>query len=154
MGDHRSYRLEPLAEVARCAEPWQASRAGRYGNRTVVQAVQKASVRPKVGHPFHLVKNIFGHKRVRYRGSTKNAAQLYMLFGLANLRSPSVGCPSFKPKVHTEMEEIPKLANFGTAQVSNSIKAASKSVSFVLLVAKSCIPMSELKQSLKCSACS
>ncbi|NBS84479.1 MAG: IS5 family transposase [Verrucomicrobia bacterium] len=45
----------------------------------------KASVRAKVEHPFHVVKNIFGHKKVRYRGLAKNTAQLHTLFGLANL---------------------------------------------------------------------
>ncbi len=46
----------------------------------------KASVRAKVEHPFHIVKNIFGHKKARYRGLAKNAAQLLTLFGLANLQ--------------------------------------------------------------------
>jgi IS5 family transposase len=45
----------------------------------------KASVRAKVEHPFHVVKNIFGHKKARYRGLAKNTAQLHTLFGLANL---------------------------------------------------------------------
>ncbi len=45
----------------------------------------KASVRAKVEHPFHIVKNIFGMKKVRYKGLAKNTAQLYTLFGLANL---------------------------------------------------------------------
>lgn len=45
----------------------------------------KASVRAKVEHPFHVVKNLFGHKKARYRGLAKNAAQLMTLFGLANL---------------------------------------------------------------------
>jgi IS5 family transposase len=45
----------------------------------------KASVRAKVEHPFHVVKNIFRHKKVRYRGLAKNTAQLHTLFGLANL---------------------------------------------------------------------
>lgn len=45
----------------------------------------KASVRAKVEHPFHIVKNRFGHKKARYRGLAKNAAQLMTLFGLANL---------------------------------------------------------------------
>lgn len=46
---------------------------------------QKASIRAKVEHPFHIVKNRFGHKKARYRGLAKNAAQLFALFGLANL---------------------------------------------------------------------
>jgi len=45
----------------------------------------KASIRAKVEHPFHIVKNLFGMKKVRYKGLAKNTAQLYTLFGLANL---------------------------------------------------------------------
>ena len=45
----------------------------------------KASVRAKVEHPFHVVKNLFRHRKTRYRGLTKNTAQLYTLFAFANL---------------------------------------------------------------------
>jgi len=45
----------------------------------------KAQVRAKVEHAFHVVKNLFGHRKVRYRGLEKNTAQLHTLFGLANL---------------------------------------------------------------------
>ena len=45
----------------------------------------KASVRAKVEHPFHIIKNLFGLRKVRYRGLAKNTARLYTLFGLANL---------------------------------------------------------------------
>src|ERR1035437_3065405 len=45
----------------------------------------KASVRAYVEHPLHLVKNIFRHRKVRYRGLAKNGHQLYVLFGLANV---------------------------------------------------------------------
>ena len=45
----------------------------------------KASIRAKVEHPFHVMKNLLGLKKVRYRGLAKNTAQLYTLFGLANL---------------------------------------------------------------------
>jgi IS5 family transposase len=45
----------------------------------------KASVRAKVEHPFHVVKNLFQHRKVRYRGLAKNTAQLFTLFGFANL---------------------------------------------------------------------
>ena len=38
-----------------------------------------------VEHPFHIVKNLFRHKKLRYRGLFKNTAQLYTLFALANL---------------------------------------------------------------------
>ena len=45
----------------------------------------KAQIRARVEHPFHVVKNLFHYKKVRYKGLAKNAAQLYSLFGLANL---------------------------------------------------------------------
>jgi len=45
----------------------------------------KASVRAKVEHCFHVVKCLFRHRKVRYRGLAKNTAQLYSLFALANL---------------------------------------------------------------------
>ena len=45
----------------------------------------KASIRAKVEHPFHIVKNLFRHKKARYKGLAKNHAQLLSLFGLANL---------------------------------------------------------------------
>ena len=45
----------------------------------------KASVRAFVEHPFHIVKNLFGYRKVRYRGLAKNGHQLYTLFGLANV---------------------------------------------------------------------
>ncbi|MDA1278329.1 MAG: transposase, partial [Verrucomicrobia bacterium] len=45
----------------------------------------KARVRARVEHPFHIVKNLFHHRKVRYRGLAKNTAQLQVLFALANL---------------------------------------------------------------------
>ena len=45
----------------------------------------KASVRAKVEHCFHVVKCLFKHRKTRYRGLAKNNAQLFTLFGFANL---------------------------------------------------------------------
>ena len=45
----------------------------------------KASVRAKVEHPFHVVKNLFGHRKTRYRGIAKNQHQWQVLFALSNL---------------------------------------------------------------------
>eukprot|EP01032_Pedospumella_encystans_P024884 gene24884-28129_t len=47
--------------------------------------VLKASVRAKVEHPFHVLKNLFRHRKTRYRGLAKNTAQLFSLFAFANL---------------------------------------------------------------------
>ena len=44
-----------------------------------------SSVRAKVEHPFQVIKVRFNHRKVRYRGLEKNTAQLFSLFGLANL---------------------------------------------------------------------
>jgi IS5 family transposase len=45
----------------------------------------KAQIRSLVEHPFHVIKNRFGHRKLRYRGLAKNTAQLFSLFALANL---------------------------------------------------------------------
>lgn len=45
----------------------------------------KARIRARVEHPFHVIKNLNGHRKVRYRGLDKISAQLFGLFGLANL---------------------------------------------------------------------
>jgi IS5 family transposase len=45
----------------------------------------KASVRAKVEHPFRVIKQQFGHVKVRYRGLKKNTAHLRTLFALSNL---------------------------------------------------------------------
>jgi IS5 family transposase len=45
----------------------------------------KAKVRARVEHPFHIIKNLFKHRKTRYRGLAKNTAQLHTLFALANL---------------------------------------------------------------------
>ena len=46
----------------------------------------KASIRAKVEQPFHhVVKNLFRHRKARYKGLAKNTAQLFALLGFANL---------------------------------------------------------------------
>lgn len=42
-------------------------------------------VRATVEHPYLVVKRLWGHAKVRYRGIRKNLAQMHTLFGLANL---------------------------------------------------------------------
>ena len=55
--------------------------------KTLTEALErvKAQIRARVEHPFHVVKNLFHYKKVRYKGLAKNEAQLHSLFGLANL---------------------------------------------------------------------
>lgn len=44
-----------------------------------------SKTRARGEHPFHVIKCLWGHEKVRYRGIAKNAAQLFTLFSLANL---------------------------------------------------------------------
>ena len=88
--------VEKRAEIVALARKidWQiAGKRGRIkalaegAEKMAVKAVEKAkaSVRAFVEHPFHIVKNLFRHRKVRYRGLVKNGHQLYTLFGLANV---------------------------------------------------------------------
>jgi len=68
-------RRKPIKDMA---EGWQKDLALAYERF-------KARIRALVEHPFHIVKNIFKHKKVRYKGLAKNDAQLNVLFALSNL---------------------------------------------------------------------
>lgn len=68
-------RRKPLREMEEC---WQKDLALAFEKL-------KARIRARVEHPFHVVKNIFKHKKARYKGLEKNDAQLNVLFALSNL---------------------------------------------------------------------
>lgn len=65
--------------------------AERPGKRKLMSELQlrveraKASVRAKVEHPSHRVKQQFGYSKVRYRGLAKNANRLNVLAAFSNL---------------------------------------------------------------------
>jgi len=63
----------------------KAMAAGALKELTAQAEHLKAKIRARVEHPFHVVKNLFHHRKVRYKGLKKNRAQLYTLFALANL---------------------------------------------------------------------
>ena len=88
--------VEKRPEIVALARPldWQiACKRGRIkalaegAQKEAIKAVEhaKAAVRAFVEHPFHLVKNLFRHRKTRYRGLAKNAHQLHALFALANV---------------------------------------------------------------------
>ncbi|MFM2295991.1 MAG: hypothetical protein RLZZ350_2404 [Verrucomicrobiota bacterium] len=88
--------VEKRAEIVALKQPidWQIARKrgpikamAEGAAKATLKAVEKAkaSVRAFVEHPFHIVKNIFRYRKVRYRGLAKNGHQLYTLFGLANV---------------------------------------------------------------------
>ncbi len=63
----------------------KAMAEGRLKELTQAYERAKAQVRARVEHPFHIIKNLFKHRKARYRGLMKNTAQLQTLFALANL---------------------------------------------------------------------
>jgi IS5 family transposase len=81
------------AEKQRQAESkgidWRVNRkAGRGRKLTCAdKAFNRKSnrVRARVEHAFGVIKHLWGYRKVRYRGLSKNAAQVFTLFALANL---------------------------------------------------------------------
>lgn len=63
----------------------KAARGHRLSEKDEEHNRRISKTRAKGEHPFHVVKCLWGHTRVRYRGINKNAAQLFTLFSLANL---------------------------------------------------------------------
>ena len=49
------------------------------------QNQRRSRIRSFVEHPFGMVKNTWGHRKVRYRGIHKNECQFFTLFALSNL---------------------------------------------------------------------
>ena len=95
-GDAGYTGVEKRAEIVALERDidWQiASKRGQIrgmvegAEKEVLKTMEKAkaSVRAFVEHPFHIVKNLFRHRKVRYRGLAKNGHQLYTLFGFANV---------------------------------------------------------------------
>lgn len=72
---HIAQRRKPIKAMA---EGWQKQLA-------LAWETLKAKARAIVEHPFHIVKNIFKHKKARYKGLVKNHAHLTTLFALSNL---------------------------------------------------------------------
>jgi transposase, IS5 family len=72
-------------QIARRRKPIKALADGPEKDRQLAVEKVKASVRAFVEHPFHILKNLFRHRKTRYRGLAKNHHQLQVLFGLRNL---------------------------------------------------------------------
>lgn len=84
--DKREEALGPLWHVAMKPGKRKQLNPGFKWARLLEQAEQlKASVRAKVEHPFHVIKNLFRHRKTRYKRLAKNEAQLFSLFGLTNI---------------------------------------------------------------------
>jgi len=93
-GDAGYQGVEKREESQEATVEWQV--AIKPGKRRLLDGTElgrlveqleyaKARIRAKVEHPFHVVKNIFKHRKTRYNGLAKNTAQLFSLFALAKL---------------------------------------------------------------------
>jgi len=78
---------EPDSRCCAAAKRGAIKKMGDSPKKMLLLAIEKAkaSIRAKVEHPFHVIKNLFGYQKVRYKGLAKNHAQLFSLFALGNL---------------------------------------------------------------------
>jgi IS5 family transposase len=75
-----------------CEEEGICYRVNRRGHRRAPLAQrwkrinrERSRVRARCEHPFHVVKRLWGFRKVRYRGLAKNEVRVYGAFALANL---------------------------------------------------------------------
>jgi len=84
---YHSKELKAQAEAAGIAFNVNA-RGSKNAPLTKAQRARNrrlSRVRAIVEHPFLVVKRLWGHTKVRYRGLKKNLAQMFVLFALANV---------------------------------------------------------------------
>lgn len=63
----------------------KGKRGHKLSNSQKKRNKKLATVRAKVEHPFRVIKDLWFHRKVRYKGLSKNAGQMFMLCALANL---------------------------------------------------------------------
>lgn len=66
-------------------------------------------IRAKVEYPFHVVKNLFMHRKTSYKGMAKNNGKMFSLFGPANLLLARRWLCSSDNKFASERQELAQL---------------------------------------------
>ena len=88
-GDSAYHSKELKARAEACGLEFNVNERGtKHHPLTAIQKARNrrlSRVRAIVEHPYLVVKQLWGHAKVRYRGIAKNLAQMTMLFALANL---------------------------------------------------------------------
>jgi len=88
-GDKAYADKERAMEFAALGIDWRILRKGSphapLNEKDKAWNRRQSKVRAFVEHPFLVVKKLWGHAKTRYRGLKKNGAQMFMLFGLANI---------------------------------------------------------------------
>ena len=85
-----AYANNPYKRAARRAGVYwgvalKARPKSRLGSSQKQRNRKHSSIRSRVEHVFRVITCQFGYTQVRYQGLAKNAAQVFMLVGLANL---------------------------------------------------------------------
>lgn len=88
-GDKAYANVKKSQEFESRGIQWHIDRKGTQGHPlTPVDREwnhKQHQIRAKGEHVFQVVKNLWGYRKVRYRGLVKNAAHVFSLFALANL---------------------------------------------------------------------
>lgn len=88
-GDKAYVNQERAKEFRDQGKAWRVThKAPKGGDLTDHQETsnrRRSSIRARGEHAFGMVKNTWGHRKVRYTGLYKNTCQLFTLFALANL---------------------------------------------------------------------
>lgn len=88
-GDKAYANQGKKAEAEASGITWRVNRKAKRGKKLncADRAFNRKSnrTRARVEHAFGVVKNLFGYRKVRYKGLAKNAAQVFTLFALSNL---------------------------------------------------------------------
>ena len=94
----------------------KAKTEGRLQELTAQAPHLTAKICARIEHPFHIVKELFGHRKVCYKGLAKNAAHRHSPFALANLviaNSPnSPDAPKVRPEPRPPQLRARRTARF------------------------------------------
>ena len=79
-------RIQNLRKEGVCVKiQRKAKRGQKLSTKQKYENRKRSQVRSKCEHPFHVIKNIFGWKKVIYKGLKKNTEHFYTVCALANL---------------------------------------------------------------------
>ena len=88
-GDKAYANQDRKAEFEERGVKWcvskKASRGQSLSKKDRERNRRMSRTRARCEHPFHVIKCLFGYRKVRYRGIYKNAAQIFTLFALTNI---------------------------------------------------------------------
>ncbi len=88
-GDRAYADKQRKADAESAGITWRVNRKARRGKKLncADRAFNRKSnrTRARVEHAFGVVKNLWGYRKVRYKGLAKNASQVFALFTLSNL---------------------------------------------------------------------